>query len=392
MMNYGKTATPKTLIHNFMLGKGLESLIPKKNISDEQQTGQQNEPAVFQSQQTTPKDLGESFSSPRPAQAEPQSNQKEADVFRAAALGVSPSSVPDRGRDRRNERQAAPDRWRPENAGAGRRTSADAIFHIEVEKIKSNPLQPRKEFDQEALKELASSIREFGVLQPIVVSKIEIEKEFGADVEYQLIAGERRLMAVKMLGWERVPAIIRKVETKANQLELAIIENLQRENLNSVETARAYAKLQDEFGLTQREVAARMGKSRETIANALRLLSLPAEIQDAIAKNQINESQARLLMTVTDQLQQQQLFKELVEKNLSVRELKQKINKKFQAPSSKLQENNTDLEMLGLQEKLTELLGAKVRIENGQKEGKIIISFYSPEEIQGIIQKIQTDL
>ena len=319
-----------------MLGKGLESLIPKKDVSDRQTNDQKDEPE-------------ENFYSPKPAQASG-------------------------------------------HGSAVKKTSShqDAIFHIEVEKIKSNPLQPRKEFDQESLKELAVSIREFGVLQPIVVSKTEIEKEFGADVEYQLIAGERRLMAVKMLGWERVPAIIRRVETKANQLELAIVENLQRQNLNSVETARAYAKLQDEFGLTQREVAARIGKSRETIANALRLLSLPTEIQDAIAKNQINESQARLLMTVEDQSQQQKLFKELVEKNLSVRELKQRISGGLQASSFKLQ--NNDPEILGFQEKLTELLGAKVRIENGQKEGKIIISFYSPEEIQGIIQKIQTDL
>ncbi|OGM90215.1 hypothetical protein A3J77_00950 [Candidatus Wolfebacteria bacterium RBG_13_41_7] len=267
----------------------------------------------------------------------------------------------------------------------------DAIFHIEVEKIKSNPLQPRKEFDQETLKELAASIREFGILQPIVISKIEIEKEFGADVEYQLITGERRLMAAKMLGWERVPAIIRKTETKANQLELAIVENLQRQNLNSIETARAYARLQDEFGLAQREIATRVGKSRETIANALRLLDLPTEVQDAVAKNQINESQARLLMTIKDQSQQQKLFKELIEKNLSVRALKQRIGK-TQDTRYKIQNTAIDPEMLGLQEKLTELLGAKVRIEKGQKEGKIIISFYSPEEIQGIIKKIQTDL
>ncbi len=334
-----------------MLGKGLESLIPKKNVPDEQQTtGQQNDPAVFQPQETKE----ENFSSPKPF-ASPKSQNIETKAGNA------------------------------KNPQESSRKHQNAIFHIEVEKIKSNPLQPRKEFDQESLKELAASIREFGILQPIVVSKIEIEKEFGADVEYQLIAGERRLMAAKMLGWERVPAIVRRIETKANQLEMAIVENLQRENLNSVETARAYAKLQDEFGLTQREVAARMGKSRETIANALRLLSLPTEIQDAIAKNQINESQARLLMTIEDQSQQQQLFKELIEKSLSVRELKQRI-------SGKIQNTTIDPEMLGLQEKLTELLGAKVRIENGQKEGKIIISFYSPEEIQGIIQKIQTDL
>ena len=378
-----------------MLGKGLESLIPKKNVPDEQQTGQQPEPAVFQPQNQTPSEYSEDKS------------QKNLDNFSVASIAGERHKISERvenlpGTPSEGEQGGKFSSGANRNFDAQRHDGGknyhdsskkhqDAIFHIEVEKIKSNPLQPRKEFDQEALKELASSIREFGILQPIVVSKIEIEKEFGADVEYQLIAGERRLMAVKILGWERVPAIIRKVDTRANQLELAIIENLQRENLNSVETARAYAKLQDEFGLTQREVAARMGKSRETIANALRLLSLPTEIQDAIAKNQINESQARLLMAITDQNQQQQLFKELIEKNLSVRELKQKINnQKNQSPTTNRQLTNSDPEMLGLQEKLTELLGAKVRIENGQKEGKIIISFYSPEEIQGIVDKLDS--
>jgi len=341
-----------------MLGKGLESLIPKKDNSSVQ-----------------PQTVRENFSSSKPTQTE--------------AGMVLPPLKAGGSEDRE---QAASERLDERDRGFSRQKplTKDAIFHIEVEKIKSNPLQPRKEFDQESLKELAVSIREFGILQPIVVSKIEIEKEFGADVEYQLITGERRLMAAKMLGWERVPAIIRRVETKANQLELAIVENLQRQNLNSIETARAYAKLQDEFGLTQREIAARIGKSRETVANALRLLNLSTEIQDAIAKNQINESQARLLMTVENQSQQQKLFKELIEKNLSVRALKQRIGGKFQASSSKFQDNNVDPEMLGLQEKLTELLGAKVRIEKGQKGGRIIISFYSPEEIQGIVEKINT--
>ncbi len=384
-----------------MLGKGLESLIPKKSVSDEQQTGQQNEPAVFQLQNqipkpenpqpTTQRDLEENFYSPKPVQTYSQPQKEERDFSYPKPAQASGHGVPQSGTSEPRNKRAS---TLGERSGLreGKSLSENAIFHIEVEKIKSNPLQPRKEFNQESLKELAISIREFGILQPIVVSKIEIDKEFGADVEYQLIAGERRLMAAKLLGWERVPAIIRRVETKANQLEMAIVENLQRQNLNSVETARAYAKLQDEFGLTQREIATRIGKSRETIANALRLLNLPTEIQDAIAKNQINESQARLLMTIEDQFQQQQLFKELIEKNLSVRELKQRISGKIQASSSELQAINIDPEMLDLQEKLAELLGAKVRIEKGQKEGKIIISFYSPEEIQGIIRKIQTDL
>ncbi|TRZ65073.1 MAG: ParB/RepB/Spo0J family partition protein [Spirochaetia bacterium] len=376
-----------------MLGKGLESLIPKKNVPNQQTNGQKNEPVVFVEKNIS--------------QNESQPNQKEVDTFRStnpdknSAVFVEKSvsqagagMVPDHGRGSEGREQAASERLGERDRGFSRQKPMvkDAIFHIEVEKIKSNPLQPRKEFDQESLKELAVSIREFGILQPIVVLKIEIEKEFGADVEYQLIAGERRLMAAKLLGWERVPAIIRSVETKANQLELAIVENLQRQNLNSVETARAYAKLQDEFGLTQREVATRIGKSRETIANALRLLSLPTEIQDAIAKNQINESQARLLMTIEDQSQQQRLFKELIEKNLSVRELKLRIGGKIQNTKYNIQNTTIDPEMLDLQEKLAELLGAKVRIEKGRKEGKIIISFYSPEEIQGIIRKIQTDL
>ena len=241
----------------------------------------------------------------------------------------------------------------------------ESVFLIEVEKIKSNPFQPRKHFDENALKELASSIREFGIIQPIIVSKIEHEVEDGTKVEYQLIAGERRLMAAKMIGMERVPAIVRRVSQKAEQMELAIVENLQRANLNPVETARAYARLQDEFGLTQREIAVRLGKSRESIANNLRILNLPTEIQEAVIKNQIN--------------------------NLSVRELRGRI--KIMAPGNKPSEASAkqasiNPEIFHFQEQLTELIGAPVKIESTKEGGKIVISFYSPEEIQGIIQKL----
>jgi len=276
-----------------------------------------------------------------------------------------------------------------------KKTSApsEAIFLIEADKIKPNPHQPRRHFDEEALKELAASIREFGILQPLVIYKVEKETDFGADVEYQLIAGERRLMAAKMLGWERVPAIIRKINEKAEQLEMAVIENLQRANLNPIETARAYAKLQDQFGLTQREIGQRLGKSRETIANTLRLLNLPSEIQDALAKNQINESQARLLLIIDDQSQQQNLFKEILNNNLSVRELRQRVRKggdQKQQTSGKMP-ITIDPEIIGFQEKLTELLGADVKIDppaSREKSGKIVIAFYSPEEIQEIINKL----
>lgn len=274
-----------------------------------------------------------------------------------------------------------------------------AIFHIEVGKIKPNPHQPRKEFDDDSLKELAASIHEFGILQPLVVSKIEKETEFGADVEYQLIAGERRLRASQLLGLERVPVIIRNVDSKSEHLEMAIVENLQRTNLNPVETARAYAKLQDEFGLTQREVAVRLGKSRETISNTMRLLNLPTEIQDAVGKGEINESQGRLLLAIDDIAQQRAVFQELLGKKLSVRELRSRIRGtvKQQTTDDIQQPKIIDPEIHSFQEQLAGLLGADVKIDPPRegdesetgKAGKIVITFYSPEEIQGIIEKLE---
>ncbi|MEK7555534.1 MAG: ParB/RepB/Spo0J family partition protein [Patescibacteria group bacterium] len=268
-------------------------------------------------------------------------------------------------------------------------SDADAIFLIEIENIKPNPFQPRKNFDEESLKELAASIREFGIIQPLIISKIEKETEMGTSVEYQLIAGERRLRAAEMLGWERVPAIIKKIEQKADQLEIAIVENLQRADLNPIETARSYSKLQDEFSLTQREIGTRLGKSRETIANTLRLLDLPTEIQDALNKGIINESQARLLLVINDPLQQQNLFNELLAENLSVRELRNRIRKN-QSPNSQVHQSTkeVDIETKHLEEQLAELLSAPVKIQKTEQGGKVVITFYSPEEIRGIIEKL----
>lgn len=272
----------------------------------------------------------------------------------------------------------------------------DAIFHIEVDKIKPNPYQPRKDFDEESLKELAASIREFGVIQPLVVSKIEKEVETGTEVEYQLIAGERRLMASKIAGLERVPVIIRRIDHKVDQMEMAIVENLQRANLSPIETARAYARLSDEFGLTQREIAVRIGKSRETIANTLRLLNLPTEIQEAIGKNQISESQGRLLLTIDDPVQQTAFFRDLLNNNLTVRELRRRIHGIRQINQQEIIDNQQqkiiDPEIVDFQEQLADLLGAPVKIvirqAQDKKEGEVVISFYSPEEIKGIIDKL----
>lgn len=342
------------------LGKGLESLIPQKNPQSVQSDDKQaQQPSSF-------------------------NNQQRNDINQSSSGVVQ---------EQPKEQQINPQQVKPQQAKHHQHSpSKEAIFLIEVEHIKSNPFQPRKHFDEESLRELAASIREFGIIQPIVVSKIEKETDSGTSVEYQLIAGERRLMASKLVGLERIPAIIRKISSKSEQLEVAVIENLQRADLNPIEMARSYAKLQDEFGLTQREIASRLGKSREVIANALRLLNLPTEIQDAVSNGQINESQGRLLLVIEDLVEQKKVFEEIINNNLSVRELRSRL-RRGSLPNSlaEKQENkfeSVDPEILNFQEQLMELLGAEVKIEKTDKNGKIIITFYSPEEIRGIINKL----
>jgi len=264
----------------------------------------------------------------------------------------------------------------------------DPIFHIETDKIKPNPFQPRRNFDETALHELASSIREFGILHPLVVTKIETPTESGTNVEYQLISGERRLMASKIVGLERVPAIVKSVPTDRERLELAIVENIQRENLNPIETARAYSKLQDQFGLTQREIAVRVGKSREAVANAIRLLNLPTQIQDAVSFGKINESQARLLLMIPDLKEQQILFDDLMLNNLSVRQLRIRIQSKKNAMAEQEVPAIPDIETAQIEEQLREALGTKVRVQKDGQGGKLTINFYSPEELQIIIDKL----
>lgn len=261
-----------------------------------------------------------------------------------------------------------------------------AIFQIEVEKIKPNPHQPRKEFDREAIKDLASSIREVGILQPLVVTKLEKETPDGTDVEYILIAGERRLLASKLLGLERVPAIIKRVDFERERLEMAIIENLQREDLNPIETARAFSRLQDEFNLTQREIATRLGKSREAIANTVRLLDLPAYIQDSLSKGEITETHGRLLLSVGDPAAQKKLFDDIVFRKMTTRELKERVSgpKEVGVP-------NITPEVAMIQQELTSKLGAPVRIEKRGESGKITIRYYSEEELQSILERLKLD-
>ncbi len=263
------------------------------------------------------------------------------------------------------------------------------IFQIETSLIEPNPHQPRKVFNETALKELASSISEFGIIQPLVVTKIENMTDRGTEVKYQLIAGERRLLASKMIGLERVPVIVKAMPEEREKLELAVIENLQRADLNSIETARAYAKLQDHFGLTQREIAVRLGKSREVVGNSMRLLNLPTYIQEALSKSQLSESQGRLLLAVDDPTKQQMLFEDIIRNNLSVRELKSRISRMNRGESVAQTVSGTiDPEAQYIQDQLERFFGTKVKLQKQGQSGKILIDFYSPDELQGILNKL----
>lgn len=270
-------------------------------------------------------------------------------------------------------------------------TREDRIFHIEPEQIDPNPHQPRRHFDEEGIRELANSIREFGILQPLIVSKVSKESEFGESVRYELIAGERRLKAAKMLGLPTVPAIIKNASPDVEKLEMAVIENIQRTDLSPIESARAMSRLQDEFGMTQREIASKLGKSRESVANTIRLLSLPSEIQNAIGEGRVSESQGRMLLSLEDPKLQSSIFAEILKDNLTVRQLEARI-RKAKGMSKKIVEEAkigsfADAETKALQEQLEEFLGTKVEVTRDGKSGKIVINFYSQEELNAVLGK-----
>ncbi len=275
---------------------------------------------------------------------------------------------------------SAPEREAPHQSAPQEKHHAhESVFQIETEKIKPNPYQPRHEFEEEGIDELMQSIREFGVIQPLIVSKITEETESGTRVFYQLIAGERRLRAAKKLGLAQVPAIVRAVDAGRMTLEIALIENLQRRDLNPLESAKAYARLADEFQLTQREIALKVGKSRESIANTMRLLGLPSYAQDALREGKINESQARTLLAVSDHNAQEKAFRDILEKRAGVRSLRTK-NAAQPAPA--------DSETLYWKKRFEESLGMPVQIAKKDGKGKITLSFYSEEEWNALRAKL----
>lgn len=267
----------------------------------------------------------------------------------------------------------------------------DSIYWVEVERIKPNPFQPRKVFEEAALASLAESVRQYGVLQPLVVTRKEIERPGeGISVEYELISGERRLRASKLAGLIQVPVVVRRSEdTDRMKLELAIIENLQREDLNPIDRAKAFKRLADEFGLKHIDIGKRVGKSREYVSNSLRILMLPQDIQDSVEKGEISEGHTRPLLMLIDRPDEQRtLFREIIDRRLTVRDSEQLARRVAIEKVRKTEQLSTDL--INLERQLTEKLGTRVRIEKKDKGGKVTIDFFSPEDLAHLCMVLAT--
>jgi ParB family chromosome partitioning protein len=249
---------------------------------------------------------------------------------------------------------------------------------IEIAKISPNPHQPRFHFDETKLQELSNSIKEHGIIQPIVVSR--------NGEKYEIIAGERRFQAAKLAGLLKVPVILRDV-TEQQKLELAIIENIQRHDLNPVEEARSYQKLMEDFDLSQEEAAVKLGKSRSTVANKLRILNLPVEIQKALMEDKITEGHAKAILALENPEKQKALFDLILKSGLTVRQTENKTKEVSVRTHSR--QVSVDPEQKALEDNLSQALNTKVKLQKSGAGGKIVIEFYSEEELRNIAENIE---
>ncbi len=266
----------------------------------------------------------------------------------------------------------------------------NAIYWLELDKIVPNPYQPRREFEEVALKELSDSIKQYGILQPLVVSRMEEQKTDGnIEVIYELIAGERRLRASRMAGLAQVPCIIRIGDDNREKLELAIIENVVRSDLNAVERALAYQRLADEFKLSWTDIGKKVSKSREYVSNTVRILMLPQDILDALSKGKISEGHTRPLLMLVDRPDEQMtLFKEMLLRKMTVREAEGIARR---VAFDKVRKKSTFItpEVVEMEENLAESLGTRVTIEPREKGGKISIDYFTYDELMAISRLIK---
>jgi ParB family chromosome partitioning protein len=252
---------------------------------------------------------------------------------------------------------------------------AEEVIHLDIDRIFSSKQQPRKLFRDDPLNDLAASIKEKGVLQPIIVSRV-------GDGTFRLVTGERRWRAAALAGLKKVPALIKNVASK-DSLEIALIENIQREDLNPIETAQAFDRLITDFDLTQEELSDKVGKDRATIANYLRLLKLPEELKSLMYEGSLSTGHAKAILTITGKANQIDAARKIVKKGLSVREA-EALSKKISRPRQI--KAIADPQIMSLEEKLSKSLGTKVRIQNKGKRGKIEIEYYSIEELDRLLE------
>jgi ParB family chromosome partitioning protein len=251
----------------------------------------------------------------------------------------------------------------------------EEVIYLEIERIFPGEQQPRKTFKDNSLKELAASIKEKGVLQPVIVSRV-------GDGTFRLVTGERRWRASALAGLKKVPALVKNIASK-DSLEIALIENIQREDLNPIETAEAFQRLISDFRLTQDELSQKVGKDRATIANYLRLLKLPAEIKSLVYDGTLSIGHAKALLAVEGKIYQIEAARKIVRKGLSVRAAEQ-LSKKISRPHKRTP--GRDPQIASLEEKLIRNLGTKVRIVSRGKRGKVEIEFYSLEELERLLE------
>lgn len=257
---------------------------------------------------------------------------------------------------------------------------ATGVSELKINDIEPNREQPRKTFDQEKLQSLAESIAQHGVVQPIIVKK--------KDKGYSIIAGERRWRAAKLAGLKTIPAIVKDLSPQ-DVMEIALIENIQREDLNPIEEAEAYQKLMDEHNLTQEHISKMVGKSRAAIANSVRLLTLADKVKEMLVGEALTPGHARTLITIEDKEKQVQLADMIVEKNLNVRETEKLVNEQLNHKVKKQPKRvNKDANTLDIEEKLKSYLGTKVELQHHTNKGKIVIEYYSTDELDRIIELI----
>lgn len=255
------------------------------------------------------------------------------------------------------------------------------IQEIEVAKIVPNPFQPRKVFEPEALKELADSIKEHGVIQPVVVTK--------TPAGFEIVVGERRFRASQLAGLEKIPAIVKEQMVDQTKLEVALIENIQRQELNPIEEALAYERLMKTFSLTQDQVAKKVGKSRPAVANTVRLLNLPAEIQRAVIEQKITEGHARAILGLVDPDKMLLMYRLILQDGLNVRQVENKVREL--TVKKQMDAAVPDPKLMALETELRGKLGTQVRIQRQGIGGKITIEFFSDEELDSIIEKMSEE-